>query len=313
MEIELAKLGLSKRQLLVGAAAGCFGLYPVFALAQKHTRSKVMPSASPWSKASHSDLRLVANGKIAAGKIMSPGQYQAGIAVQMKPGFKTYWRHPGDSGVPPSFSFEGSENLARADILYQPPQKFPDGAGGYSFGYVSSDVIFPLVVTALDPLKPVLVRLKADYAVCDTICIPAHAQVSLTFFEPMDDHNSEMVRAAHANVPERVKLGQVARNLAIVALKKHTVPEQFLVEVKLPKELQADLFLEGESPWFFETKNLTRGDGDNATFVVSVIERSKAADCTGVDLTLTLVAMRDQTEKISLEVTTRLDLAVVTH
>jgi DsbC/DsbD-like thiol-disulfide interchange protein len=308
MEIQLAKLGLSKRQLLVGGAAGCFGLSSVFAQAQKQIGLKVMPSASPWAKASHSELRLVARNKS-----ILPGQYQAGIAVQMKPGFKTYWRHPGDSGVPPSFSFEGSENLARADILYQPPQKFPDGAGGYSFGYVSSDVVFPLVVTAQDPSKPVLVRLKADYAVCDTICIPAQGQVSLTFIDGMDDQNTELVRAAHDNVPERVKLGQAARNLAIVALKKHTVPEQFLVEVKLPKELQADLFLEGESPWFFETKNLTRGDGDNAIFLVSVIERSKAVDCTGVDLTLTLVAVKGQTEKISLEVTTRLDLAMVTH
>jgi DsbC/DsbD-like thiol-disulfide interchange protein len=308
MDMGLKKFNITKRQLLFGAAAVSLGSFTKSALAQKQISSKTMSSASPWAKASHSDLRLIATGNP-----IVRGQYQAGIAVQMRPGFKTYWRHPGDSGVPPSFNFEGSQNLARAKVLYLPPKKFADGAGGHSFGYDSPDVVFPLVITAQDPSKPVLLRLKADYAVCDTICIPAHGEVSLTLSESIDDQNGETVRAAHAQLPERAKLGQTVRNLAIVALKKHTVPEQFLVEIKLPKELQADLFLEGESPWFFETKNLTQGDGDHATFLVSVIERSKAADCTGVDLTLTLVAVKGKTEKISLEVTTRLDLAMVTH
>ena len=71
---------------------------------------------SPWSEDVRSASRIVAG----SGK-SGDAQLRAGIEIKMQPGWKTYWRYPGDSGVPPHFDFSGSENLKTATVLYPAP------------------------------------------------------------------------------------------------------------------------------------------------------------------------------------------------
>src|SRR3954462_5964753 len=85
--------------------------------------------ASPWQIDSHSQLRLMAGSR--SGPVML-----GGVAIQLQPGWHTYWRNPGDSGVPPRFDFSKSDNLDAVTILWPAPKKFDDGAGGASLGYV---------------------------------------------------------------------------------------------------------------------------------------------------------------------------------
>src|SRR6266542_1702588 len=82
---------------------------------------------------------------------------RAGIEIRLDPGWKTYWRYPGDSGVPPRFGFTRSENVASVSVLWPAPQSFSDGSGR-SIGY-KDDVIFPLRIVPRDPAKPVVLRL----------------------------------------------------------------------------------------------------------------------------------------------------------
>ncbi len=123
--------------------------------------------ASPWDQDQRSALRLVAGS---TGNAMPT--LRAGIAMHINPGWKTYWRYAGDSGLPPVFDFAGSENVNSVAVLWPAPRRFPDGAGGNSIGY-TGDIIFPLQILAQDPSRPVTLRLKADYGVCEKICIPA--------------------------------------------------------------------------------------------------------------------------------------------
>ncbi len=96
--------------------------------------------ASPWSEDSHSAIRLIAGANKS-----SAAPLRAGVEIKMQPGWKTYWRYPGDSGVPPRFDFSGSDNLKTAKVLYPAPHLFSDEAGN-SLGY-KDDVTFPLQVT----------------------------------------------------------------------------------------------------------------------------------------------------------------------
>src|SRR2546421_5811478 len=84
--------------------------------------------ASPWQRDTHSAVRLLAGSR-------SGGVLLGGIAFQMQPGWKTYWRNPGDSGVPPRFDFSKSDNVEAVTVLLPAPMKFDDGAGGQSLGY----------------------------------------------------------------------------------------------------------------------------------------------------------------------------------
>src|SRR5258708_12715202 len=110
----------------------------------------------------------------------SGGVLLGGIAFQLEPGWKTYWRTPGDSGVPPRFDFSKSENIEAVTVLWPAPMKFDDGAGGHSLGY-QKQVVLPLRIVAKNADKPVTLRADINYAVCEKLCIPVEASAELAF------------------------------------------------------------------------------------------------------------------------------------
>ena len=65
------------------------------------------------------------------------------LKIKLKEGWKTYWRYPGDLGVPLVLDFSASQNVKAVIVRYPAPMRFPDGAGGNSIGY-KGDVILPL-------------------------------------------------------------------------------------------------------------------------------------------------------------------------
>jgi DsbC/DsbD-like thiol-disulfide interchange protein len=127
--------------------------------------------ASPWQRDGHSAVRLLAGSR--SGAVLL-----GGIAFQLQPGWKTYWRTPGDSGVPPRFDFSKSENIEAVTVLWPAPTKFDDGAGGHSLGY-RNQVVLPLRIVAKNADKPVTLRAGINYAVCEKICIPVEACAEL--------------------------------------------------------------------------------------------------------------------------------------
>src|ERR1700729_2714064 len=106
--------------------------------------------ASPWIRDGHSAVRLLAGSR--SGAVLL-----GGIAIQLQPGWHTYWRNPGDSGVPPRFDFSKSENIEAVTVLWPAPVKFADGSGGTSLGY-QKQVVLPLRIVAKNADRPVTLR-----------------------------------------------------------------------------------------------------------------------------------------------------------
>src|SRR6478735_11606245 len=156
---------------------------------------------SPWSDDVRSATRLVAG----SGK-SGDAQLRAGVEIKMQPGWKTYWRYPGDSGVPPHFDFSGSENLKKADVFYPAPHLFTDETG-HSLGYKDT-VIFPVVVSPQQSGKPVRLRVKVDYAVCEKLCVPVEGRAELVL-ESGDSKHDPTLTAAEGRVPKHVTAGQL--------------------------------------------------------------------------------------------------------
>jgi DsbC/DsbD-like thiol-disulfide interchange protein len=114
-------------------------------------------------------------GEPAVGSILSGwredgGRHVAGLAIDLAPGWKTYWRAPGEGGIPPRFNWSGSSNLAGVEVIYPIP-KVLDQNGIRALGY-DRDVVFPLIVRARDPNQPVLLNAEIEIGVCQEICIP---------------------------------------------------------------------------------------------------------------------------------------------
>jgi DsbC/DsbD-like thiol-disulfide interchange protein len=192
---------------------------------------------SPWSNDSRSSIRLVAGANQSG---VTP--LHAGIEMKLLSGWHTYWRYPGDSGVPPRFDFSGSGNLKSAKVLYPAPQLHSDEAG-QTIGYNDS-VIFPVEVTPKEPGKPVDIKLNIDYAVCEKLCVPAEGTAALSL-APGASAQDAAVKAAFAKVPQRVDAA--ASGLTAKRVGGGAKP---LVMVDLPAAANTpvSIFVEGPTP-----------------------------------------------------------------
>jgi len=98
----------------------------------------------------------------------------AGLEIRMEPGWKTYWRHPGNAGgIPPRLDLSGSQNLKSFEVLYPAPSRLVDETGT-TLGYKRA-VTFPIRLVPQDPSAPIYVNVAADFGVCETICVPVFA------------------------------------------------------------------------------------------------------------------------------------------
>ena len=193
--------------------------------------------ASAWSQDSRSAIRLIA-GSSKSGE----ARLRAGVEIKLQPGWHTYWRYPGDSGVPPRFDFSSSDNVKSAKVLYPAPQLHSD-EGGQSLGY-EGNVIFPAEVTPKDPGKPVRLRLKLDYAVCEKLCVPAEGRAEITLGAG-DSAQDAALKAAEARVPKPVSAADIGLTLHRVSGRPKP---QVLVDLAVPADKSVQLFVEGPTP-----------------------------------------------------------------
>ena len=192
---------------------------------------------SPWNEDVRSAIRLIAGSSKADDAVL-----RAGIEVKLRPGWKTYWRYPGDSGVPPHFDFSGSENLKKADVLYPAPHLFTDETG-QSLGYKDT-VIFPVVVSPQQAGKPVRLRVKVDYAVCEKLCVPAEGRADL-MLETGDSKHNPALTTAEAHVPKQVTAAQ----LGLTATRTNGGAKPTVtVDLGAPAGKPVELFVEGPTP-----------------------------------------------------------------
>jgi DsbC/DsbD-like thiol-disulfide interchange protein len=250
--------------------------------------------ASAWSDDTRSALRLI-TGSNASGAT----PLRAGIEIKMQPGWHTYWRYPGDSGVPPRFDFSGSENLKSAKVLYPAPSLHSD-EGGESLGY-EGNVIFPVVVTAAAPGKPVQLRLKVEYAVCEKLCVPAEGRAELPLSVGTSGEDAAL-KTAQAKVPELVPAAAVG----LSARRVNNGPKPLvMVDLTAPAGKPVQLFVEGPTPeWALPIPKPAQGaPAGHQHFAFELDGLPPGVDPKGpFDLTFTLVG-GDR----PLEVKTRLD------
>lgn len=216
------------------AAAGLFTVVAVPSFAA---------NSSQWDVDTRSAVRLVAARSLVESGI---NFLRAGVELRLQSGWKTYWRYPGDSGVPPVFDFGGSENVKTVTVLWPAPERFSDG-GGYSIGYKDT-VVLPLRVVPRDERKPVTLRLKLDYAVCETLCVPAKGNVELQLSSG-DGVSNEILNSAEARVPKPTPIG-AGQSLIIRSVQRMlgALRARVVVDVATPSPGKVDLFAEGPSP-----------------------------------------------------------------
>lgn len=274
---------------LTTVAALLIGVGAVSAVAQAQ-------NASGWDTQPHTAARLIAG---ATSKTSKPPILLAGVEIKLDPGWHTYWRDPGDTGVPPTFDFSGSDNVKSATVLWPAPQRFSDGAGGTSIGYVDH-VILPVQVAPKDAAKPSSLHLKLGYAICGNLCIPAEAKLQVAI-----DRNGAAdaaIEKAEIRVPRRIPLGPntgPGKGLAILAVDRiaGAAHDHVVVDVAAPAGAPVDLFVEGPTPdWSLPQPEPKGGSGETRQFTFDLDGLPPDAHAIGATLTFTAVSPDDAIE-----------------
>jgi DsbC/DsbD-like thiol-disulfide interchange protein len=251
--------------------------------------------ASAWAKGLHSAVRLIAGSIIRTGDAMF---LRAGVEIRLDADWHTYWRDPGDSGVPPTFDFTSSENVKTVTVLWPAPTRFPDGAGGHSIGY-KGHIIFPLRVVTKDAANGSTIHLKIAYAVCENICIPAEAALKL--YLTGSGAEEPVIETAEHRVPRRVPLG-IRKGLSIGSVHREGGDghQHVVVEVAAAEGMPVNLFVEGPTPeWSLPLPELTGSPSGTRRFIFDLAGLPPGAHADGATLTFTAVSPGDAIEVLA--------------
>lgn len=234
---------------------------------------------------------------------MRDGARMAGLEINLQPDFKTYWRTPGDSGLPPVFDWARSKNVRQVDVLWPVPQRFDDQAGS-SIGY-EGKIILPLAVRLTDPSQEAVLTLTLSYGVCKTICIPVKSEATVRL--PAGARSlpgAATIQKAMATVPVSAKLDSGAVPGIVSAKLIKDGPKWALeAETLVPEGGKiVDLFVEGPDSWLFGASVPIVTGKAQAPGVARIVYRAPLEDAPpgfkaeGTRLILTIASDQEATE-----------------
>lgn len=179
-------------QVLVKRAAAVLAVLCLLVLMPTGTKA-----GAQWVTSDYIEGRLISTSDAAG----SSQDQLIAIELKLKPGWKTYWRTPGDAGLPPETDWSGSANLKKATLLYPKPERF-ELFGLQTFGY-DKRVVFPVMVQVASPGAALDLRLNLSVLVCSDVCVPQALTLALHLDEgpasPGDEAHT--IQRALADVP----------------------------------------------------------------------------------------------------------------
>jgi suppressor for copper-sensitivity B len=245
---------------------------------------------SPWVGSAPAKSRLI----LEAGQHIGTATNKAGVQIKLDPGWWTYWRAPGTSGMPPMLDWSGSENLAdEPETIWPVPMR--SVAFGEELNLYKDEVVFPIEFRAADPGKPVRLHLKVTFGVCRNVCIPKSAEHEITL-PPAT--GSRKVSAANARliasyVGRKPSHDPVETGMQIAGVETVVAPAQVYLAIKV-KGLRP----KGKSLVLVEGPNLIkvaeivgRATSDSATklLMLKIGNPEKVRDLSGKRIRVTLI------------------------
>jgi DsbC/DsbD-like thiol-disulfide interchange protein len=216
-----------------------------------------LASSSPWVDVQGGAVRLVTSGEPDADGIL-----RGALQIDLRPGWKTYWRDPGDTGVPPSISLTGA---SLAGVAYPVPQRF-DEEGTVWNGY-EAPVSFAIRLKVPDG-KAEEIGAHVFLGICQTICIPLQAELKLDpGVDPENPEDAVIVTEAFEAVPEPARAGfQLA--------KAENGGKTLTVAAELPQSGEAaELFLAAPEGYSFGPPRQIADKDGKAVFSVPLYEQ----------------------------------------
>lgn len=146
-------------------------------------------------------LEEIVTARIIPGWQTVDGNHVGALQVTLAPGWKTYWRAAGESGIPPVFRWGGSRNIDRVELLWPRPDILT--AGGAEILGFSDELILPIRFQAREPGREIQARGVVELGVCREVCIPVQIPFSADL-APSDADTQSLIKLALGDQPEKL-------------------------------------------------------------------------------------------------------------
>ncbi len=213
------------------------------------------------------------------------GDRMAALRIRLEPGWKTYWRAPGDAGIPPSFDWEGSQNIRGVKIHW--PRPTVARSGGMRSVVYEGDVVLPIEITPEDPGKPITLKAKAELGLCKDICIPASVTFNMEI-SPSASTPEPMIEKALAAQP----VSADAAGVRGVSCSAEPISDGLRVtaRISMPSAGGEEIaVMEAPDPSIWVSEGETRREGDTLIATVEMVPPENAPfelDRSGVRITV---------------------------
>ena len=235
-----------------------------------------------WADGAKASARLIAAG------VGDDGRLDAGIEVVLPPGWKTYWRSPGDAGIAPLFDFSASRNVVEPQVTFPLPHRFDDG---YSVTNVYENrVVFPVSAFVPDRDKPVELHVVIDLGVCEEVCIPDRIEARLAVAADVTDAvAARALASARSGLPGRPEPGR----FWVTGASRQGGSEKrpvFRVSAIAPDAEAAVVYIEGPPDWYPEVPRFAGVDEGRAAWTVQFSRLGARTPIAGARLRVTIVS-----------------------
>jgi suppressor for copper-sensitivity B len=275
--------GVRLRRSWFSGAVAAAGL--VMALLAGVPTTAALAAATRWVGDDHSAARLIT----AADATGTAKTIEAGLEIRLMPGWHTYWRTPGDAGVPPSVDWAGSDNLANADIAWPAPGRY--SLQGFETAGYQDHVVLPITLTLSRRGRPVNLRALVNWAACADICVPYSAKLDLQLPTGPAVASAEagLIAGARARVPQPL----AAAGISLISADAVGKGADTALTVRLRSSRAAfeapDLFVEGLDKGSPGRPEVVLSHAGHLARLSVPIRAAAAAGIVGKKLTLTLV------------------------
>lgn len=228
-------------------------------------------ASSDWQEAEGARVRVVTQSVPDENGVL-----KAVVEVDLEPGWKTYWREPGSSGIPPLFNFSESENVKDVKVHYPVPTMINDATGSYA-GYKKS-LAFPVDLKTKNAEDNT--RLQADIflGVCKDICVPISAQIDLDLKEFQTSSDQEtLIENARFNLPT-----QPAKDFNLKQAnyngESNSVEFELTMPAFYPPNMKPEVFIQGPENWPMTQPKLINTDDGSIRFRSDIFDQPNADD-----------------------------------
>ncbi len=220
-----------------------------------------LAASSPWQDSAGGPVRIVV-AEPASGET----SVHAVLQIQLSEGWKTYWRDPGDAGVPPQFDLTGSENLELANLQFPAPHRFDDGTSVWA-GY-KQPVSIGIDLKRADASKAMRLKGSVFLGVCEKICVPVKMEFDVPLGDAMSSsEDQQLVATTYAALP-------LAASAASGVTSAVVDGKRLIISAATPAP-NPDLFLAAPRGWQFGAPKLVSAAGGKAEFEAAILYAPK--------------------------------------